>query len=171
MATKPERTALIFLSAVALAGGLVRMYHAIRPQADRVPVASGSGAALAGQRRAVDSATQAHQAGRGTAGRGRGAKPKGGGKATASTRTYRDKQPSVAPLATPGPSFPIDVDRASAAELEALPRIGPELAKRIVAEREAKGAFGSIDSLDKRVPGVGGALVKAIRTLVTFSGR
>jgi competence protein ComEA len=56
-------------------------------------------------------------------------------------------------------------------EIETLPRIGPALAARVVAEREAHGPFGGLDALDKRVKGIGPALAKAIGPLVTFSGR
>jgi competence protein ComEA len=55
-------------------------------------------------------------------------------------------------------------------ELESLPRIGPALAARIVAERNARGAFGSLDSLEARVRGIGPALAELLRTRVTFSG-
>jgi competence protein ComEA len=64
----------------------------------------------------------------------------------------------------------VDVDRASAAELDRLPRIGPALAARIVADREAHGPFGSLEGL-RRVPGVGAAAAKALAPFVTFSRR
>lgn len=63
----------------------------------------------------------------------------------------------------------IDVDRASAAELTRLPRIGPALAARIVTNRDAEGPFGSLEELD-RVSGVGPALLEAIRLHAAFSG-
>jgi len=63
----------------------------------------------------------------------------------------------------------IDVDRASAAELTRLPRIGPALAARIVTHRDAEGPFGSLEELD-RVSGVGPALLEAIRPHAAFSG-
>jgi len=73
-------------------------------------------------------------------------------------------------LARPlGPGERIDVDRATAEDLTRLPRIGPSLAQRIVADRDARGAFGSLDGLD-RVSGVGPALLAAIGPNVTFSG-
>jgi competence protein ComEA len=65
----------------------------------------------------------------------------------------------------------VDVDRASAAELETLPRIGPSLAARIVAERELNGPFGSLEALDRRVKGIGPALVRALKPFATFSAR
>src|SRR5918999_3372002 len=52
------------------------------------------------------------------------------------------------------PGERIDVDRASAQELARLPKIGPRLAKVILADRAAHGPFGSLESLD-RVAGVG----------------
>jgi len=67
------------------------------------------------------------------------------------------------------PGERIDLDRAGAADLARLPRVGPGLAKRIVADRDASGPFGSLDGLD-RVPGVGPSLLAAIRDHVSFSG-
>ncbi|HEX6159201.1 MAG TPA: helix-hairpin-helix domain-containing protein [Thermoanaerobaculia bacterium] len=64
----------------------------------------------------------------------------------------------------------IDVDRASATELEVLPGIGPALARRIVATRDSSGPFGSLDALQSRVRGVGPALSKRLAQAVTFSG-
>ncbi len=83
-----------------------------------------------------------------------------------SPAAHRD---SVAALARPlGADERIDVDRASPAELVRLPRIGPALAKAIVAHREAHGPFGSVERLD-RVPGVGPGLLAAIGPHLAFS--
>ena len=67
-----------------------------------------------------------------------------------------------------GPGERVDVDRASAAELARLPRVGPGLARVIVADREAKGAFGALEVLD-RVPGIGPALLAQLAPHVSFS--
>ncbi len=67
------------------------------------------------------------------------------------------------------PGETIDVDRASAEELTRLPRIGPALAQRIVADRTTRGSFGSLAELD-RVSGIGPALLGGLRRHVTFSG-
>lgn len=67
------------------------------------------------------------------------------------------------------PAAPVDVDRATASELEALPRIGPALAKRIVEDRESRGPFGSLEGF-QRVRGVGPAMAAALSASVTFSG-
>ncbi len=63
----------------------------------------------------------------------------------------------------------VDVDRAAAAELDRLPRIGPVLAQRIVADRERRGPFGSLAALG-RVPGIGPRVLEALQPLVSFSG-
>lgn len=63
----------------------------------------------------------------------------------------------------------VDLDRASARELERLPGIGPGLAARIVADREAHGSFGGLAGFD-RVPGVGPALLGRLAPHAAFSG-
>lgn len=60
------------------------------------------------------------------------------------------------------PDMRIDVNAASAAELSALPGLGPALAQRIVDDREARGPFKSVDDLD-RVKGIGKAIVERLR--------
>lgn len=64
----------------------------------------------------------------------------------------------------------IDIERAPAAELARLPRIGMALAKTIVADREARGPFASLEGLD-RVSGVGPGLLGVIGPHVTFGGQ
>ncbi len=56
----------------------------------------------------------------------------------------------------------VDLNRAGAAELETLPRIGPALAARILADRSERGPFRSVDDLD-RVQGIGPATIAALR--------
>jgi competence ComEA-like helix-hairpin-helix protein len=56
----------------------------------------------------------------------------------------------------------IDPDRADAAEWERLPGIGPALARRIVADRAARGPFGRPEAL-RRVPGIGPKTLERIR--------
>ena len=84
-----------------------------------------------------------------------------------SPAAHRD---SIAALSKPlGPEERIDADRAGALELARLPRVGPALARSIVAYREAHGPFGSMEGLD-RVPGVGPGLLGAIGPHLTFTG-
>ena len=87
-------------------------------------------------------------------------------------RPSRDSVSAVAlRLAQPlRPGERIDLDRADAGELVRLPRIGPGLAKRILADREIRGPFGSLEGLS-RVSGVGPGLVETIRPYSFFSGR
>jgi hypothetical protein len=64
----------------------------------------------------------------------------------------------------------VDLDVAGAAEIERLPRIGPALARRIVANRDSLGPFGVLSALS-RVKGVGPATLERLARLVTFSGQ
>lgn len=59
----------------------------------------------------------------------------------------------------------VNLNQATAADLEALPGIGPVLAERIVAWREANGPFPSIDVLGE-VSGIGEVLLENLRPLV-----
>jgi len=57
---------------------------------------------------------------------------------------------------------PVDVNIASAGDLERLPGIGAVLAARIVAEREERGPFATIDDM-ARVNGIGPATIDGFR--------
>lgn len=59
----------------------------------------------------------------------------------------------------------LDLNAATAAELERLPKVGPALAGRIVAFRQRHGPFPAVDSL-VRVPGIGPATLGLLRDLV-----
>lgn len=61
---------------------------------------------------------------------------------------------------------PLDLNRATAAELERLPGIGPVTAARIVVDREDHGPFERLEDL-ARVRGVGTATIEALREHVT----
>jgi len=63
---------------------------------------------------------------------------------------------------TPGP---INLNTADAAALQSLPGIGPVLAGRIVAWRDANGPFPNVDVLGE-VSGIGPALMADLRPLV-----
>ena len=70
---------------------------------------------------------------------------------------------------TSAPSAPalVDVNRATIAELDALPGIGPAVAQRIVEYREAKGRFTSYQQLDS-VKGIGPALLERLKPRIRF---
>ncbi|MGY1763805.1 ComEA family DNA-binding protein [Geodermatophilus sp. SYSU D00779] len=65
-----------------------------------------------------------------------------------------------------GGGGPVDLNTATAADLDALPGIGPVLAQRIVEHRERNGRFRSVEQLDD-VPGIGPATYAELAELVT----
>ncbi len=131
MFTPDEKRAIIFLAAVAVAGGIVRAVRHPDPP-PKIVVAPE----LPGQ----DVLKQAALA--------------------------REAAALARPL---GPGETIDIDQASEREIERLPRIGPSLAQRIVADRDSNGPFGSLEALDQ-VSGVGPGILAEIRPHVRFSG-
>lgn len=72
------------------------------------------------------------------------------------------------PPAPTGQTGRIDLNTASAAELEQLPGIGPVTAGKIVAYREERGPFTSVDQI-QRVSGIGPAIFAGLEDLVTVS--
>lgn len=65
---------------------------------------------------------------------------------------------------------PLNVNRATAQEMELLPGVGPKLGQRIEAFRNLFGEFRSADDL-LSVPGVGRALVSKIQSRICFTER
>lgn len=193
MPTPSENKALIFLTGVILVGGAVRMTNAVRG-AEHADAASRD--ALRRQIVAVESAGAVERRGK-RAGpkQGKGSASsvrQGGPRQDASRSGSRVEQAWRAdgdlgigivvappkpvwkgpPRPAPGAAAPatlVDVDRATAAELERLPRIGPALAARIVQDRLARGDYGSLEGL-QRVRGVGPAMAATLAPYVTFSG-
>lgn len=76
-------------------------------------------------------------------------------------------RPFVVPVDDVEPAM-IDVNVASAAELEGLPGIGPVTAAQIVVEREDRGPFRDVEDL-QRVRGIGPATADGLRERVRFS--
>ena len=147
MATSNEKKALWFLAVVALSGSGVRLWRATLPDAG-----------------AAESAALERQIGRVDSVRAMRHKPV----ARASSR--RDTlTPVPAPLIESRQVTPVDIDQATADQIESLPGIGPSLAKRIVADRDSNGAFGQLEALCA-VKGIGSALAEKLRPLVTFTG-
>lgn len=62
----------------------------------------------------------------------------------------------------------ININSATAAELETLPGIGPVTAGKIIAYREANGPFARIEDIQD-VPGIGPKTFDAIRDLIAVS--
>jgi competence protein ComEA len=63
---------------------------------------------------------------------------------------------------------PIDVNHATATELQRLPGVGPSLSNRIILVREQK-PFRIVDEL-RRVPGIGVKTLEHLRPFVTVGG-
>ncbi|WP_123039773.1 ComEA family DNA-binding protein [Cohnella candidum] len=75
---------------------------------------------------------------------------------------------SGAPSPLPANPAPLDLNRATESELDTLPGIGPAKAKAIVAYRDDRKGFRSVDEL-LEVKGIGAKLLERIRPLVTLS--
>ena len=72
-----------------------------------------------------------------------------------------------APREEIAPDFPpVDLNTATAEELDTLPGIGESLARRIIAYREANGPFGSIEEI-MEVSGIGEAKFAELEDRVT----
>jgi len=155
--TPAERKALLFLAGVIILGASVRVVRAAR---DDGASDAANAQALARQIAAVDSAyrtdKKAPRSVKGSArSLGRRSPPRVEGNTSNSTAAT--------------PEAIVDLDVATASEIESLPRIGAVLARRIVDDRSANGPFGSLEEF-QRVRGVGPALAASLAPRVTFSG-
>jgi len=151
MPTPGEKKALLFLSSVILLGAGARGVAVLHSQS---PVDVAARQALDAQIQAVDSVreSKSHR------GKTKRTKKKTGGAHVAEPQASESQAPPAI----------IDMDIASAAEIEAIRGIGPALAKRIVADRDSLGPFGSLDELE-RVRGIGKRLAAKLAPQVTFS--
>jgi competence ComEA-like helix-hairpin-helix protein len=152
--SRPQLRLLLLLASIFLVGLGVREWRAGFPAlADRFerfdrdePIAS-----LLPTARGEDSLAQP--------------RPKQKMTSAANSSTRLEARESPAPAAEP-PSQPLDLNRATAADLQRLPGIGPGLAQRILAERERRGRFESPEAL-RQVMGLGPKKLAALRDLVT----
>ena len=158
MSLRSEQKALLFIGAVAVLGAGVRVLRAATGRDD-----PGPQPALQQQSRAADSASRAgRQRGKRVAGKLSEAKsrsPKGADGPLGSGPL--DRQGYVAGK--------LDLDVATAAQIESLPGVGPAMAKRIVADRMQRGPFVTRDGF-RRVRGTGPMFLARIDSFVTFSG-
>ncbi len=90
------------------------------------------------------------------------------------TKAYPREKPSPETAPVPPALDPektalpakLDLNTATAAQLELLPGIGPAIAQRIVEYREEHGKFATLESLDA-VKGIGPKTIARLRPLVT----
>src|SRR5687767_5702539 len=157
MPTPGERKALLFLGAVVVLGAGARGAAVLHGDA---PPDAAARRALDAQIEAVDSARQR------VASKKKGRK-KGKGRRTKSAAASAPAEPAASPDEPVIPAI-IDMDLATAAEIETLRGVGPALAARIVADRDSLGPFGSTEEL-QRVRGIGARLAEKIAPQVTFS--
>lgn len=90
---------------------------------------------------------------------------------TAPVRQTEPAQPDAAELAFPEEaepeiSYPLDLNAATAEELETLPGVGAILAERIVSYREAVGGFQTLEEL-QQVNGIGSGIYSQIAPYLT----
>jgi DNA uptake protein ComE-like DNA-binding protein len=155
MSIPADHKALVFFGAVAVLGAGVRVTRAASHQSvPAATTAASAGAALDRQMQAADSSAKA-----GRASTAKRAKP------SAARRPSRAKSTP----ATPGPRPKLDLDIATAAQIDSLPGITPLMARRIVTDRLLHGPFRSVDGL-RRVRGTSPKLLRAVDSLITFSG-
>ena len=83
--------------------------------------------------------------------------------------TEREASAESVEAAAPDAVEPLDINTATAEELEELTGIGPVLAQAIVAYRAEHGAFRSVDEL-LEVRGIGEAKLNGMRDAVTVNG-
>ena len=85
--------------------------------------------------------------------------------ATSSTvESEIEQTPTSSPV--PTTAFPININTATANELDQLPGIGPTLAQSIIAYRGAHGLFVTIDDI-QNVPDIGPRTYEAIMPFIT----
>jgi predicted flap endonuclease-1-like 5' DNA nuclease len=150
--SRPQLRLLLAVAALFLAGLLVREWRAGFPdvatrleQFDQRRASGSSGDGIEGPPPVAGPLAEVVEPGR----------------APAPTVAHGTAPPAVAP-----DPRPLDLNRATGAQLSRLPGVGPGLAQRIIEERERRGRFDSPDAL-RRILGLGPKKLAMLRELVT----
>lgn len=147
------------------------------PEPDaKLPFASASAAAQLPVKRNAKAATSSTRA--------ETSEPKRAKTTTKKPRAKKEKSETIAGMPralTPSgklsnnasPEFlakhPLDLNRITQEQLEALPGVGPSLASRVLDYRKANGGFKSVDELDN-VKGIGEKKLEDLRPLLRVEG-
>jgi hypothetical protein len=181
MSMRSDQKALLFLGAVGVLGAGVRVVRTASGQQ-----APATQPALDRQMHVADSAAAAQRKGKGKQGPSRGRGGARGRKSRGDSTDRANGQGSSVALGAgrirPTPPPPsgsldrrgyigkrLDLDVATAAQIDSLPGVSPLMARRIADDRVRRGPFLSMSGL-QRVSGVGRNFMQKIDTLVTFSG-
>jgi DNA uptake protein ComE-like DNA-binding protein len=163
MSLRPDHKALVFVGAIAVLGASVRVIRAASGET------VSAQPALDHQLAVSDSARVKQASGR--QGKGRGRQRGQRGARTDSTRASGPqgiREQAMQPNRRGYVNGKLDLDVATAAQIDSLPGIVPGVAKRIVADRMALGPFYNSDGL-RRV-GLAPRVLRQLDPLVTYSG-
>ena len=156
MSLRSDHKALVFLGAVGVLGAGVRVVRAAGKES--IPAVQP---ALEHQARVADSAAQAQRGGKG--------KKKGRSGRGSSERDQARPRPPGSPDRRGYVGGRLDLDVATAAQIDSLPGVSATMARRIAVDRARRGPFTNAAGL-QRVSGVGKRFLQQIDTLVTYSG-
>jgi len=95
--------------------------------------------------------------------------PKEEARQAESVQPIATQVPAASPVTAAAPAkadSKVNLNRASADELQALPGVGPVLAQRMVEWRKAHGRYRTVDDLQE-VKGIGKKRMEQLRLLVT----
>jgi hypothetical protein len=186
MSIRSDHKALMFIGVVGVLGAGVRVVRAAGKES--VPQVQP---ALEHQVEAADSAASVQRnprgrgggrGGRSGSGRGRGRGATTGSPGRTRLDTAGDSAIGAVPAINQAPRRPVgpldrpgyiggrlDLDVATAAQIDSLPGVTALMARRIASDRAKRGPFLNAAGL-RRVSGVGQGFLRLIDTLVTFSG-
>jgi DNA uptake protein ComE-like DNA-binding protein len=174
MQIQSDHKALIFLGAVAVLGAGVRVVRAAsterptaQPALEHQMASADSSARATGKRK---STAAQHGGGKGTRHVAAGPSSRDSSRKSPKDTTQQLNPPQVGPLDRAGyVGRKLDLDVATAAQIDSLPGVTPTMARRIAADRMRRGPFLNAQGL-RRVSGVGPNFLREIDSLVTFSG-